>query len=39
MNVIVNIADAKANLSRLINRVLHGERVVIAKNNTPWSTS
>lgn len=33
--MIVNIAEAKANLSKLINRVLHGERIVIAKNNTP----
>lgn len=33
--MIVNIAEAKANLSKLINRALHGERVVIAKNNTP----
>ena len=33
--MIVNIAEAKANLSKLINRALHGERIVIAKNNTP----
>lgn len=33
--MIVNVAQAKANLSRLINRVLQGERVVIAKNGTP----
>ena len=33
--MIVNVAEAKANLSKLINRVLHGERIVIAKNNTP----
>jgi prevent-host-death family protein len=33
--MIVNIAEAKANLSKLINLALHGEKVVIAKNNTP----
>ena len=33
--VIVNISDAKAQLSRLIDRVYHGEKVVIAKNNLP----
>lgn len=33
--VIVNISDAEAQLSRLIDRVYHGEKVVIAKNNLP----
>jgi prevent-host-death family protein len=33
--MIVNVADAKANLSKLIELAYHGERVVIAKNNTP----
>ena len=33
--MIVNIAEAKANLSRLINLACHGEKIVIAKNNTP----
>ncbi len=33
--MIVNIAEAKAQLSKLIDRVYHGEKVVIAKNNTP----
>ena len=33
--MIVNISDAKAQLSRLIDRVYHGEKVVIAKNNLP----
>jgi antitoxin (DNA-binding transcriptional repressor) of toxin-antitoxin stability system len=33
--MIVNIAEAKANLSKLINLALHGEKIVIAKNNTP----
>jgi antitoxin (DNA-binding transcriptional repressor) of toxin-antitoxin stability system len=33
--MIVNISEAKANLSKLVNMVYHGEKVVIAKNNTP----
>ena len=33
--MIVNVSDAKAQLSRLIDRVRHGEKVVIAKNNLP----
>lgn len=33
--MIVNIAEAKANLSKLVNMAYHGEKVVIAKNNTP----
>ena len=33
--MIVNISDAKTHLSKLIDRVYHGERVVIAKNNLP----
>lgn len=33
--MIVNVSDAKANLSRLIDLVFHGEKVVIAKNNLP----
>ena len=33
--MIVNISEAKANLSRLVNMVYHGETVVIAKNNLP----
>jgi antitoxin (DNA-binding transcriptional repressor) of toxin-antitoxin stability system len=33
--MIVNISEAKAQLSRLIDRVYHGEKVVIAKNNLP----
>lgn len=33
--MIVNISVAKAQLSRLIDRVYHGEKVVIAKNNLP----
>ena len=33
--MIVNIADAKTNLSKLIKMVQQGEKVVIAKNNKP----
>lgn len=33
--IIVNISEAKTNLSKLIDMVYHGEKVVIAKNNTP----
>ena len=33
--MIVNISEAKANLSKLVNMVHHGEKVVIAKNNLP----
>ena len=33
--LIVNISEAKAQLSRLIDRVYHGEKVIIAKNNLP----
>ena len=35
IKMIVNISEAKAQLSRLIDRVYHGEKVVIAKNNLP----
>ena len=34
-NVIVNVSDAKARLSRLLDQVYHGETVTIAKNNLP----
>ena len=33
--MIVNISDAKAQLSKLVDMVYHGETVVIAKNNLP----
>ena len=33
--MIVNISEAKANLSKLVNLVYQGEKVVIAKNNLP----
>lgn len=33
--MIVNISEAKANLSKLVEMVFHGEKVIIAKNNLP----
>jgi len=33
--MIVNISEAKANLSKLVNMAYHGEKVVISKNNMP----
>ena len=33
--MIINISEAKTNLSKLIDMVYHGEEVVIAKNNLP----
>lgn len=33
--IISNISDAKANLSQLINQVLAGDEVIIAKENEP----
>ncbi len=33
--MIVNVSEAKAQLSNLIDRVYHGEKVTIAKNNLP----
>ena len=35
MATIVNVSEAKAQLSRLIDRVYHGEKITIAKNNLP----
>jgi prevent-host-death family protein len=35
VNMIFNVSEAKANLSKLINMAFHGEEVVIAKNNLP----
>ncbi len=32
---LVNIHDAKSQLSALINKVLKGEKIIIAKNNQP----
>jgi len=33
--MIVNISEAKTNLSKLVNMAFHGEKIVIAKNNLP----
>ena len=33
--MVVNVAEAKARLPELIDRVHNGEKVVIAKNNVP----
>jgi len=33
--MIVNISEAKAKLSKLVDMAYHGEEVIIAKNNLP----
>lgn len=33
--MIVNVSEAKTNLSKLIDMAYHGEEVIIAKNNLP----
>ncbi len=33
--MIINISEAKTHLSKLVDMVYHGEKVVIAKNNLP----
>lgn len=33
--MIVNVSEAKTNLSKLINLAYQGEEVIIAKNNLP----
>lgn len=33
--IVVNISEAKAKLSKLVEMAYHGEKVVIAKNNLP----
>ena len=33
--MIVNVSEAKAQLSKLIDMVCQGEKVIIAKNNLP----
>ncbi len=33
--MIFNISEAKTNLSKIVDMVYHGEKVVIAKNNLP----
>ena len=36
--MIVNISEAKTNLSKLVDRAFHGEKIIIAKNNLPLVT-
>ncbi len=31
----VNISEAKTHLSKLVDKAYHGEKIIIAKNNTP----
>ncbi|MBC8178149.1 MAG: type II toxin-antitoxin system Phd/YefM family antitoxin [Deltaproteobacteria bacterium] len=33
--MIINVSEAKTNLSKLIDMAYHGEEVIIAKNNLP----
>lgn len=33
--MIVNVSEAKTDLSKLINMAYHGEKIIIAKNNLP----
>jgi prevent-host-death family protein len=33
--MVINISEAKSQLSKIIDMAYHGEKVVIAKNNTP----
>lgn len=33
--MIVNLSEAKAKLSKLVDMAFHGEEVIIAKNNLP----
>ena len=33
--MIVNISEAKTNLSKLVDMAYHGEEIIIAKNNLP----
>ena len=33
--MIINVSEAKAKLSKLIDMAYHGEKVIIAKNNLP----
>jgi prevent-host-death family protein len=33
--MIVNISEAKAKLSKLVDMAYHGEEIIIAKNNLP----
>ena len=33
--MIINVSEAKAKLSKLVDMAYHGEEVIIAKNNLP----
>jgi prevent-host-death family protein len=33
--MIINVSEAKAHLSKLIDRVYHGEKITITKHNLP----
>jgi prevent-host-death family protein len=33
--MIINVSEAKTNLSKLVDMAYHGEEVIIAKNNLP----
>ncbi|MDX2441767.1 MAG: type II toxin-antitoxin system prevent-host-death family antitoxin [Desulfobacterales bacterium] len=33
--MIINISEAKINLSKLVDMAYHGEEIIIAKNNLP----
>ena len=33
--MIINVSEAKTNLSKLIDMAYHGEEIIIAKNNLP----
>jgi prevent-host-death family protein len=33
--MIINLSEAKTNLSRLVDLAYHGEKITIAKNNLP----
>lgn len=33
--MIINVSEAKTNLSKLIDMAYHGEKIIIAKNNLP----
>ena len=33
--MVFNISEAKTNLSKLVDMVCHGEKVIIARNNLP----
>ena len=35
LNMIINIAEAKAHLSSIVERACNGEHITIAKNNLP----